>query len=395
MKQKLLIVYAQKTDEIYNRKSALGSYINSFADLLSNIFDISINGEFINDAQKKYTQKHVQTQEFKKISYKRLIKKILPIKLKLIIKDIALFKKNNKLINNILSDTDYDLIFEFSSYGSNVGYRLSNKLKIPLVLLFDAPVIEEYKFFQKKNPFFDKIITRRERKSLTAAQKIIVYSNAVKKYLIKKYHINANKFVIHQNIDFSRFEFSDSKPDYNTINIGFIGSFLYWHRVDLLVKAFEKLKDKAINTKLYLIGAGMEYQKILKQVSKSKFKESIILTGFIDGKQLLKYKKLIHIGVMPSSNWYGAPNKLFEYGAAKMAVVAPSTQTICDLFNNKEDLLFFKNNSFDSLYNILDKLVCDETTINKLANNLHKKIKTNYSSQQTLIFYQKLFNEFK
>ena len=91
------------------------------------------------------------------------------------------------------------------------------------------------------------------------------------------------------------------------------------------------------------------------------------------------FKKRIDIGVMPSSNWYGAPNKIFEYGAAKIAVVAPSTPTIVDLFENYKDLLLFENESFDSLYNALLKLVEDKELLKSLAENLHGKIKKKYS----------------
>ena len=104
----------------------------------------------------------------------------------------------------------------------------------------------------------------------------------------------------------------------------------------------------------------------------------------------MNYKKQIDIGVMPSSNWYGAPNKIFEYGAAKIAVVAPSTPTIVDLFENNKDLILFENESFDSLYNSLLKLVENQELLNTLAENLQNKIKSKYSKENTFNFYDNL-----
>jgi glycosyltransferase involved in cell wall biosynthesis len=77
--------------------------------------------------------------------------------------------------------------------------------------------------------------------------------------------------------------------------------------------------------------------------------DRIELPGFVSEEQLVKYKEMMMIGVMPGSNWYGSPLKLFEYAQSSIAIVAPETPAVIDLFTEDEVLFIDKNNSRQSL----------------------------------------------
>lgn len=379
------ILYAKNPDEIFNRKSALGSYIFCLSTILNELggYTICINGMFLDQIR----QKDVPTNSSS--SNRSLIKKLIPGFIKRLFNEIRTFSKIKQLTKTIESDDNSEVIIEFYSYGSNIGYHLSNKKNIPLMVVYDAPVLDEYFLFNGRFPFFKKKISLREKQTLLQASATIVYSESVKKHVHDKLN-KKTKIEIHQNIDFTRFDFIENKLQENNINIGFIGSFLKWHRVDLLLTAFIKLRDQGYAITLFLLGTGAEFALIKQQVDSDKYKHDIIIPGFVDGEMLLNYKRKINIGVMPGSNWYGAPNKIFEYGASKMAVVAPNTPTIKDLFTDKEEILLFENNSADGLYEALKKLCDDRVLMNRIADNLQKKIKCNYSKKNTFDFYNHL-----
>lgn len=380
---KIQIVYAQGTQEIFNRRSALGSYIHCLSEIFINKgYLLRINELFFCEARKAATN----NRQVKPGGAKRII----PLSAREFLKDVLLFLKHKKLLKHIEADLEFDCIIEFYTYGSLVGFTLCETYKKPMVLVYDAPVWEAHRYFGKGSLFFKNIIERREKKSLFAASSIVVYSNSVKEYLEKKY-LRSFPVKIHQNVDYSRFEFITSKPDYETINIGFLGSFLKWHNVELLLEAFTALRDKGYQLNLYLLGSGEEYAKILELIHKNPHKTHIFAPGFLDGAELLVYKQLIHIGVMPGSNWYGAPNKLFEYGASFMAAIAPDTPTIRDLF--EKEVMLFKNNSLEGLYNCLQYLCDHKEEIGKLAEKLQQKIKNNYSENITFNFYNELVTQ--
>jgi glycosyltransferase involved in cell wall biosynthesis len=137
----------------------------------------------------------------------------------------------------------------------------------------------------------------------------------------------------------------------------------------------------------------MEFNAIKKQADGCEFAGDIYMPGFVDGQALLKFKQKINIGVMPGSNWYGAPNKIFEYGAAKIAVVAPDTPTIKDLFENNEELLLFKQDDEDSLYAQLSRYFTEEGLRHETAEALQNKIRNNYSENITFTFYNQLLSK--
>lgn len=388
MSKQILLVYAKSTLELINRQSALGSYIFCLCEILQKKeMHVFVNGIAFNELKQQTIPEktHIQLSN-------RGIKKYIPKIIKEVIKDILVFRNIKQLNKDIATTGKYDCVLEFYNYASDVGFKVASQQNIPLVIVYDAPVLEEYVFFHGEKYFFKNIILKRELKTLLYARHIVAYSNAVKNYLNeltgKKLNVS-----IHQNVDFTRFDFLEKEFDKKSIKIGFIGSFLKWHRIDLLLSAFDKLRQSNDHIELLLIGNGMEFDSIKEKVEQSQNKKFITMTGFMDGEELCAIKKLVHIGVMPGSNWYGAPNKIFEYGAAKMAVVAPTTPTIKDLFEDNKEILFFKQDDVKDLFLKL-KMLCDNVILmEQLATTLQQKIKNNYSEQNTSEFYDRLLSD--
>lgn len=382
MRRNVLLLYGKSTDELLNRQSALGSYIFC----LSTLLEQSNCKLWINGIEFSMLQQTTMQSAGASINSSKL-KKLIPKWVKTIKRDRAIFDFHNTLLNQLPKSIEFDVIFEFYTYGSQLGSILKQKWHKPYVLVFDSPVLEEYEFFYGKNTFAANKIRMRQNNALKLADRIVTYSDPVKQYVSKICGDN-QKIFIHQNVDFTRFEFIQPRKADQIINIGFIGSFLKWHRVDLLIDVFEKLNNS--DTHLYLIGAGMEYHTILQKVKNSPLAQQITVTGFCDGETLLEYKKKLHIGVMSGSNWYGAPNKIFEYGAAGLTVLAPNTPTIADLFADGNDLLLFDwDNQQDCLMK-LQNLINNKNMRDQLALNLQVKIRKTYSADNTLLFYSQL-----
>lgn len=387
MKRRVQFIYAKDTAEIFNRQSALGSYIYCLASLLrSNGYEIRLNEIAFDESRKQQNISLARNQ-----GSSSFLKKMIPSFIKEAIKDFRLFRRMKDLYEQVDKGNKFDVILEFYTYGSDLGYRLSKRYNIPLVLVYDNPVLEEHSFFNKGQLFFKGKIELREKNSILQSRSVIVYSNAVKKHLEKKFNTALPAF-IHQNVDYTRFEFINEKSAHSEINIGFVGSFLKWHRVDLLLRAFIKLKDEGHNVKLFLLGNGMDYSRIKKLAEECKYSNCIEMPGFMDGEGLLNYKKRFDIGVMSGSNWYGAPNKIFEYGAAGMAVVAPDTPTIIDLFEPNKELLAFENNNGDDLYRKIKMYIENRTLMEEHSRLLKEKIKRNYSEKITFVFYDQLLS---
>ena len=273
-----------------------------------------------------------------------------------------------------------------------MGNNISTHQNCRLHLIYDGPIFEEYYFFNGYHSFFKRKSENRLKASFNRASNIVVYSDPMKKHCIENIDPDNSKYKIHQNIDFSRFKFITKEKPTDCLNICFIGSFLKWHNVDFLINAFDEIsKNKSgLPLKLFLIGDGMEKKRMETLVEELE-NPDIIFTGYLDGDELTRLQEKMHIGIMPGSNWYGAPNKIFEYGAMGMACIAPSTPTIEYIFKDSE-VSFFELNNFASFKLKLNQLVTNQNLILELSKRLNQFTKENYSSEKTKIFYINFLN---
>jgi len=387
---KLLLLYTKNRQEVFNIKSAIGSYVYYLGNVLNqNGFEVYLNGQKLTEID--YTQHHSPSISSSKLAF---IKRLVPSSIKRFLRekrhlqDIDVFTDELKI-----NPQEYDAILEYYNLGSNVGLNISKYQNIPLFIFYDGPVLDEYRIFNHSNPFFFKEVVKREVDSFAHAKKVVAQSNPMKDYVLKNICNVPDKIYIHQNVDYTKFDVlkKDKVFNFDDLNIGFIGSFLPWHQVDLLVNAFKFILEEGVNANLYLVGDGMEREKIetyCKTLPKV-IKDKIIFTGFVKEKELLDIKLKLDIGVMSGSNWYGAPLKIFEYGAMKLACIAPDTPTIKDLFPNNE-VLYFKWKNQQSLNEALLDLCQNPNKIRENSKVLHHKITQKYSEQNTINFYKSL-----
>ncbi|UKN01570.1 glycosyltransferase family 4 protein [Paracrocinitomix mangrovi] len=395
MSKRILLLYGKNSSEIFNRKSAIGSYLNSLSKLLESDtnYKVFINGKDF------HTNTIIEpTIEENSISFPKkvfsFLKKIIPNKLKSILRERQILKSAKSAKELLLSNNEtYDYSIELLTIGSDLTYSLSAKITEKKIIIYDAPLLEEYEFFYKSRPFYKSLIEKKIKQSLVSSDFVVVYSDAMKKHVLS-YGIDEAKIRIHQNIDFSRFDIEKIKRETITgIKLCFIGSFLAWHRVDILIKAFENVVKMCPNQKLelFLVGDGMLKKEIEDQVNKSSSKNNIVFTGFLDGKELYELKKQMNIGIMPSSNWYGAPNKIFEYGGMHLACIAPHTPTIDYIFDNDE-IIQFPNNSEEGLTSAIFEYCSNPDLIEVYADKLYTKISNEYGEKVTKDFYLGLIN---
>lgn len=388
-RKKLLIIYAKNPEEVYNPQSALGSYIFCLSSILhEGYFDVHVNGDFIESNSKRDEVKLKNPLKNSSFSLKRLFPEII----KSSIKDLVLFYRIKKLYKKIDQEYKYDLILEMCSYGSNIGYKLAEKHNTPFFSIFDSPAKEEYVYFHGGASVFSYWIDRREGLTLKSSQKIVVYSPIVKSYLIEKYNLKDTLFYFHQNVDFERFDIVEKHDANENVVFGFIGSFLKWHKVDHLVESFIKLRQSGAKARLILLGYGLEFMNIKQLVENSPYKDDIELPGFVDGEVLKKYKKTIDVGILSGTTWYCAPNKLFEYGAANMAVIAQYTDTINYLFEDGKEIMLFNSESENDLLEAMKVCVSSRNKLDLLKKNLHYKVLNTYSKENSLRFYLDLLN---
>lgn len=261
------------------------------------------------------------------------------------------FTKQDGLIDEFSSKDNFTHIVEFHTAGSTFGIELAKLFNAKLSVIFDSPVDEQFlKMYGTKTLYWNRI-KQSEKLTLESADNLMVYSKACEDFIVTKYNIDSAINILPCVINKVPIK---NEPGL-TFKIGFIGSFLSWHKVDMLVKAFQIFNAKiSENSKLYLIGYGEEWTKIKTMVKESGLEKTIVLPGFVSEEELNQYKKDFSIAIMPGSNWYGSPLKLFEYAQCGIPFIAPETKTVKSIFRNKEHCLFV--DSADELNSLVEHI---------------------------------------
>jgi len=165
-----------------------------------------------------------------------------------------------------------------------------------------------------------------------------------------------------------------SKYCKDKVVVGFIGSFAFWHRVDLLIDIVPAIIQQTTNVHFLLVGDGRELDKCKEKVQTQQLSPYVTFTGRIPFAKVPLYLKAMDIGVIPDSNTYGSPVKLFEYMAMGVAPVAPKLPPIFDVLEDGETGVLFAPGSKSGLESALLSLCQDGARREAIAAKARKQV---------------------
>lgn len=321
------------------------------------------------------------------------VKNVVPLKLKLLFRDIRRiyfdYKFENKVIEQIMQYAP-DAIYERSALFSTCGLRLSKKLNIPLIIESDGcmPEIVSMDF----GLFSIKLANLVEKYKLKKANYISAYNEFSKLSLAKKFDVSLSKIVV-KPLGVSVL---DNATDDNEINqlklhygldnkkvVGFVGAISKYHGVDLLLECASILHNKNVkDIAVVIVGWSREAEQ-LKLKAEELHLTNLIFTGRVDKSKIPLYYKMFDVGVIPNSEPTIYPVKVLEYGAFGLCPVVPDYEVFHEIITNKEHGVYFQKNNPTSLANILLELF-EDNSYSKIAIKWQQKVLLDYTWETTV-----------
>jgi glycosyltransferase involved in cell wall biosynthesis len=276
-----------------------------------------------------------------------------------------------------------DVVYERCYYMMGAGYKACMKTNTRYCIEMNAPYPEEKKAMHGASAF-DGYAIRNEQNQLNAAHKVFVVSSALKQYVCRNAPNTESKIVVVPNAvnpdhvkisDVGLFNLRSKLGIQDTaLVLGFVGSIFPYHGVDALIEVFPRLAG--IITKplhLLIVGDGEILSKLKARTIELGIGSQVSFTGNVPHKEVYQHIGLMDIAIMARSNWYGSPVKIFEYGIMKKCIVAPNVVPVRDVMKHDEDGLLVED-SIESLYAALSRLLHDQQLREKLAVNFHQKV---------------------
>ena len=293
-------------------------------------------------------QKKQFTQEGPRRSLKELLKKRLPAVFYNALKDAGIRRFDRQAAAKLEEAVQHfhpDLVYERSEYMQDSGMRICRKAGIPHFLEVNAPFMEEMRHWEG-NSLLHPLGHAIEKRKIHAATKVFAVSTSLRDFLARRYQYPAAQISVIPNcIDPESVMLDPAHADalrqqwnlYGKQVVGFVGSFFPHHGLDDLIKAFAPVAQEFPDAVLLIVGGGMNEEALKQQATKTLGQGRVIFAGKVPHSSVYHYISLMDVTVMPKSNWYGSPMKIFEYGILGKVVVAPDNGPVNDVMTHGKD----------------------------------------------------------
>jgi glycosyltransferase involved in cell wall biosynthesis len=115
---------------------------------------------------------------------------------------------------------------------------------------------------------------------------------------------------------------------------GYVGHFVPWHGVQWFVDEIVGRMKESPRLLLLLVGDGGVYEDVRRKVHESGQADRILLPGRVPHSQVPEMMAAMDFAVLPDSNVFGSPMKLFEFMAMGVPVVAPALPPIAEVIEH-------------------------------------------------------------
>jgi glycosyltransferase involved in cell wall biosynthesis len=272
-----------------------------------------------------------------------------------------------------------DFIFERYAIFGMVGARLSAQLSLPWIL--EINYTSQSQLVRKRSRVLLPLAKFLEKKMFARAAGLVAVSSFLKDQLTNEYGVPPARVVVLPNAADSVVFCPEVQPQRECCGrplegkiIGFVGGFYPWHGLDLLLDAFLLIEDEFPSSKLLLVGDGPDKRRLEDRVERSGVGHRVFFAGSIPHRDLPKWISSFHIGVMPDSNPYGSPMKIFEYMAMGKPVVVPDYAPLRDAVDDGIEGLIFSPKRVEALAKRMRVLLGDAGLYARMAEAARRRV---------------------
>ncbi|MBD3287787.1 glycosyltransferase [candidate division KSB1 bacterium] len=330
-----------------------------------------------------------------------------------------LFKK----IRNLICDHTPQIVFEFFEIGYNLllYYKLHKHFKRNKIdLIYERYALNTFAttlFARSKSiPIFHEIndatgidrvrkhkaeiIARYiESKIFKHSTALITISSKFREIIIQKgipaYKISVSPNAVDETV-FDPVLYNGNLKNKLKINeqlvIGFIGSFEKWHGLEIMVNIVPHFLQNFPDAHFIFIGNGFALPKVKNDLHGKGLEKKLTFIDHVPHKEIPEYLKIMDVGIIPNSNIYGSPMKLFEYMSMEVVSVVPDLPPILEIVRDQLNGIVFKRRQSDDLLQKL-LLICQNKALRqKLGRTARKHVLTKhlwkYNANQIIQLYQ-------
>ena len=204
--------------------------------------------------------------------------------------------------------------------------------------------------------------------------KIVAITNAVKKYLVKNFKVNAKKIKVISSASSLKFKFSNLRKKIS-YNIGYFGSLDTSKGINFIIKLANK--DKV--NKYYIYGGT---QQDVSRLKKRKIPNNLKINQSVQYGRLKPIISKMDILLMPSNTKkirsigkignivkFTSPLKLFDYLASGKLIITSNVTVFKEILTDGKNCLVVNNFNINNWIKKINKVKIETSKHNKIKKN--------------------------
>lgn len=320
-----------------------------------------------------------------------------------ITRSYSVFKdiKAVKSVCSYIKNNNIDIVVGHTPKGAIIAMLAAKIMKVPTRIYFRHGLVYETSKGLKR--FVLKSI---DKMASTFATKVVSVSPSVaKKSIEDKLNHSSKQIILNKGtcngIDIKRFNknnielfiINQLKIKYQIKEeyvIGYVGRLVKDKGIIELTESFELLYQLYPNVKLLLVGMFEERDALpLHIVQKIQEHPNIILTDYVDNRDIHNYYALMDVFVLPSYR-EGFPTSVLEASSMSLPIITTQvTGCIDSIIDNWTGV--FVGNNVESLFSALRRLYENSDLAKKLGENGRLFVEENFAQEKIWLEIEKLY----
>ena len=292
-------------------------------------------------------------------------------------------------IFKLCANEKFDAIHIHDLPLSKVGVEIKRRFNIPLIIDLHENWPALIKTAPHTQTFLGKLLSSNkqwieyERKTLPEADKIITVIEEAGDRVIGL-GIEPEKICMVSNtINFENLSINSKKKEPDSFTV-FYGGAINRHRgLQIVLKAIKICFEKNIDVRLWIVGDG-SFRRELEELSETlNIKSHVCFFGHKPFHEMLEILAESDVAIIPhlrtDNNDASSPNKLYQYMYLNKPIVSSDCTSLKRIINETHTGYIYKNDSFDDLAILLQKLYNDRNLLNDLEGNGRRAVLEKYN----------------
>jgi len=276
-------------------------------------------------------------------------------------------------LRKTIKEKNITLIYERYSLFMFASVWWAKRHNLPIVL----EINDSCQVQRVRSLTFKKLAAKIEAWIFKNATGLVFISTRFKEVAEQAYGDIANSVVSPNGADLDKFIIDETSGlalrsklgIENKVVLGYVGAFVHWHGIDWFVDlACQKLKETP-ELVLLLVGDGVAFEGIKNRVIEAGVESQVILPGKVPHHEVSSFLSAMDLGILPDSNDYGSPMKLFEFMAMGKGMIAPDFSPIAEVVQDNATSWLFPASNKQACIDKVFEIVNDREAHQEVGKN--------------------------